>query len=150
MISTMYIMNLIGMKDGNNGVWDATEYLQNLSLLDNHIGIPMAEQLHCPMFTQNKIEYIQALGDVIIIIAITIIITIVTSIMLYIHTLGEDAIPTLFVALSNFHHHERGYLSTDLLYSNKSGIFCWKKSSRAARFLCNSSINLARNSSARL
>lgn len=91
------------MKGGNNGVWDATEYMQNLSLLDDHIGIPMAEQLHCPMFTQNKIEYI--------------------------HALGEDAIPTLFVALSNFHHHEKGSLSTDLLYSNKSGIFCWKKTS---------------------
>lgn len=33
------------------------------------------------------------------------------------------------MALSNFHHHERNPRSTDLLYSNKSLIFRWKKSS---------------------
>ena len=77
----MYIMSLIGMKNQNNGVWDATEYLKNISILDNHIGIPMNEQLGCSMFTQNKIEYIGALGDVIIAISIMIIITSVINVI---------------------------------------------------------------------
>lgn len=90
-----------GKKYNNNGVWDVTDYLLNLSNLDSHLGIPMGEQLSCPMFCQNKMDYICALGDM--------------------------AISSLFVAMKNFYFHENQSPGlTNLIYSDKAKIFKWK------------------------
>ena len=41
--------------------WDCTQFLLNLRDLDYHLGFPMGESLSCPIFTQNKLNYLSAI-----------------------------------------------------------------------------------------
>ena len=43
--------------------WDMEDYLQQLQRLKFHVGFPSGEQLSCPVFTQNKFQYLRHLGD---------------------------------------------------------------------------------------
>lgn len=43
--------------------WDCIELYIKLLELDYHLGYPMAEVLSCPIFTQNKINYLSALRE---------------------------------------------------------------------------------------
>ena len=44
-------------------IWDCLGLNLALFRLDNHLGFPMAELLSCPIFTQNKLNYLSALRD---------------------------------------------------------------------------------------
>ena len=41
--------------------FDCMSYLQDLSILQHHIGWPSAENLFCPIFTQDKFAYINSI-----------------------------------------------------------------------------------------
>lgn len=43
--------------------WDCFKLCIDLMELDFHLGFPMAEHLCCPIFTQNKLNYLSALRD---------------------------------------------------------------------------------------
>lgn len=43
--------------------WDLSVFLPQLQRLKFHVGFPSGDQLHCPVFTQDKYEYLRHLGD---------------------------------------------------------------------------------------
>ena len=43
--------------------WDVTTLYQNLDRLCGHMGFPLESQLLCPIFPQDKYNYIDALGS---------------------------------------------------------------------------------------
>ena len=47
----------------HNLVWDMRDALTEFKRLKYHTGFPTGDQLRCPVFTQDKIEYIKCLGD---------------------------------------------------------------------------------------
>lgn len=44
--------------------WDCTQLYLNLMDLQYHLGFPMAESLCCPIFTQNKLNYLSAVTHI--------------------------------------------------------------------------------------
>ena len=47
----------------HNLVWDMEYAMLQYNRLKYHVGFPSGDQLQCPVFTQNKIKYIECLGD---------------------------------------------------------------------------------------
>jgi hypothetical protein len=43
--------------------WNLSEFLPQLQRLKYHVGFPSGDQLRCPVFTQDKFEYLRHLGD---------------------------------------------------------------------------------------
>ena len=43
--------------------WDMTVYMKQLQRLKFHVGFPCRDQLRCPIFTQDKYQYLQNLGE---------------------------------------------------------------------------------------
>ena len=87
-----------GMKQG--GEWNCSEYIQNLNTLDFHLGFPMAEQLRCSIFSQNKIIYIFSLPD--------------------------RTNDSLAIAMKNIESYDKNSFS--IFYGNQDKIFRWKNS----------------------
>ena len=44
--------------------WKPNDIYKNITLLKNHFGFPFRSQLLCPVFTQNKYDYIYAVKDI--------------------------------------------------------------------------------------
>ena len=47
----------------HNLLWDMTYAMLQYNRLKYHVGFPSGDQLQCPVFTQDKIKYIDCLGD---------------------------------------------------------------------------------------
>jgi len=47
----------------HNLLWDMEFAMQQFTRLKYHVGFPSGEQLKCPVFTQDKIKYINCLGE---------------------------------------------------------------------------------------
>ena len=47
----------------HNLVWDMEYALSQYTRLKYHVGFPSGDQLQCPVFTQDKIKYVECLGD---------------------------------------------------------------------------------------
>ena len=43
--------------------WDATELITQYKRLESHNGFPTAENLRCPVFTQNKLKYLELIDQ---------------------------------------------------------------------------------------
>jgi len=43
--------------------WDMQDYVQQLQRLQFHVGFPSGDQVFCPVFTQDKYQYLRHLGD---------------------------------------------------------------------------------------
>lgn len=70
--------------------------------LKDHNGFPMGEELRCPVFLQNKMLYIEALGDM---ANNTLIINLMTNITLYDDTVLEEIKRYLFNNYFNYFNY---------------------------------------------
>ena len=46
----------------HNFGWSIEEIYNEISKLEHHIGFPMGDKLRCPVFTQDKFQYLEALS----------------------------------------------------------------------------------------